>query len=63
MRLELDEVWRSQVVKIVEAFVSRACGRQAVGTTSSTKAQEPLFGSGPFVLDASFSIRTEARLS
>jgi hypothetical protein len=50
-------------VKVVEALVSRPCERQAVGTTSSPKAQEPPFDSGSFVLDVSFSIRPEARLS
>lgn len=62
MHLELDDIWRSQVVKVVEALVSRSSERQAVGT-SSPKTQEPLFDSGSFVLDVSFSIRSEARLS
>jgi len=62
VHLELDDIWRSQVVKVIEALLSRPWERQAVGT-SSPKAQEPLFDSGSFVLGVSFSIRPEARLS
>ena len=52
---------RSRVVKIVEALVSRACDRQAVGTTASTKAQSALFNSGRLVFAMRSSLRLRAR--
>ena len=61
MHLEPGEARRSQVVKIVEALVSRACERQAVGTTASTKAHGAWFDNGRLVLDLRSSLRLRAR--
>ena len=62
MHLESGEARRLQLVKIGEARVSMACEQQAVGTTASTKAHEPLFDNRRLGLALRSSLRFEATL-